>query len=218
MQYRLVAALALALTISTGASAQLMIQRIDLDRDTAATVDGNAMIVAAPNEDEASSVIFFEMDGGKWVETVRFAESADSWHADAVAIAGDWAFASDPLYPGSCQTAGDDDCATGRVRVYHRSNGAWRALEDILIDPSVGGVAHDARFGSEIATNGDWLLISAPNWMQNDWGPTKGIVLFYKRDGTSWEYHSRVLGRDYHLQAPLTMSGGVATVPAPDGR
>lgn len=153
-------------------------------------IDGDTLIVGAPNDDvvdwDSGSAYIFTKSAGAWVQQQKLVP-ADAADGDAfgysVAVSGDTAVI------GACydDTAGSD---AGAVYVFTRSGATWTEQAELHADDAM---ASD-RFGSDVAIVGDTIAVSAP--ADDDMGDQSGSVYFFQGSGATWDQVDKVTATD----------------------
>lgn len=139
--------------------------------------DGGRALVGAPTSDSAAhnagAVLFFDQVGLNWVEVGRFVSPVDPGGdrlGSAVALEGELAVAGAP-----------SAAVQGRVTIYERTGGGWTPVQSL--QPTSTQFSID--YGSEIALEGDTLVVAAPR--ESGSVLTMGRVYVYERVGGSFE-------------------------------
>ncbi|KAG9390239.1 hypothetical protein J8273_8279 [Carpediemonas membranifera] len=139
----------------------------------AVAVDGDTIVVGAPNQDGVGAVYeFVRGSDGTWPskETAKLPSpdvTAGDYFGNSLAIKGD------TMVVGSPRVAGDD----GRVYVYTRAGGVW-SLKTTLLPPD----GCDGFFGSAVAFDGKTIVAGA----HDDYNAGMVVVFVTGDSGATW--------------------------------
>ena len=122
-----------------------------------------------------------------------------------VAIDGDYAIIG-------AYNEGADWSAYGAAYVFQKVDGTWTQLQKIT--------AYDAEMydmmGYAVAISGDYIAVSS--CMDDDNGSDSGSVYIYHRNGSTWEFHQKLIGTEVdagdQFGNSLSMDGGYLVVGA----
>lgn len=135
-------------------------------------------------QNDAGSVYMYEYEESlrQWVYLSEFRASdpvAHTWFGEQLAISGDYVVVGLPRD----DTSGLD---AGAAYIFKRQIGTW--IEQIKILPTDG--APEARFGSDVAVDGDTLAIGAPE----DWPGSKrsGSVYVFRGSQANWPLEQKL--------------------------
>lgn len=109
---------------------------------------------------------------------------ANDRYGQAVAISGDLAVVGAPYVNGYYND-------TGAAHVYRNTAGSWAQELDIAV---TAGASQLDLLGSAVATDGDWVLVGAPQFdtTQID----DGAVFVYRDPGTGWAQQQKLVAPD----------------------
>lgn len=140
----------------------------------AVAIEGNRVVVGAPNDQLTGSVYLFEYDGSDWIETKLTASdgATSDIFGTAVAIAGDRIFVG-------AEQDDDNGSNSGSVYVYDWNGTDWVETKLTASDGEAGD-----RFGGALAADADRFVVSAR--LSDDDGSNSGSVYVYDWDGTQW--------------------------------
>ena len=162
-------------------------------------VEGDTIVVGAPyttlRDFQEGVVYVFERDQGGpdlWGEVARLSDvSVDhgGHFGSSVALEGDL------LVVGAAQ---DSSARNGWVRIFERDRGGANTWGEVttLAHTSVGDAGHPRSFGSDVALEGDLLVIGASrtsvSWLYNN----DGAAYLFRRSATDpdrWDHVARLI-------------------------
>ncbi|WCO00739.1 T9SS type A sorting domain-containing protein [Psychroserpens ponticola] len=176
-------------------------------------IDGDYAIVGARSNDDSGvdsgSAYILVRSGDEWTEQAKLTASdaaAGDQFGYSVAISGDYAIVGAPF---------DDDGAsqTGSTYIFIRSGSTWS--QQTKLNASDRGT--DDRFGTSVAIDNDYVIISAPN--DDVVGSNSGSAYIFNRSGVTWSEQTKLLASDTaHVDffgQSVAISGDYAIVGAP---
>ncbi len=139
-------------------------------------VDGNWVIVGAPNHDnahvDAGKAYFFQREGNSWVQRKTITASdgePEDYFGTSVAISGDYAIVG---------AIGHD--TVGQAYIFYWDGYNWN--EQAIL--SASDKANGDWFGTSVSISGDYAIVGANG---NNRGSSKqGKAYIFHRSGTSW--------------------------------
>ncbi|MFO7683899.1 MAG: Calx-beta domain-containing protein [Chloroflexota bacterium] len=174
-------------------------------------IDGTTAVVGAMNEDDkgidAGAAYILTRIGHNWVEDTKFLASdgaAGDSFGYSVGVNGDTVVIG---------ARADDDRGVnaGAVYVYMHGSGGWTETK---LHASDG--AADDLFGTDVAIDGDYLVIGAPN--DDDYGSYSGSAYVFKWDGNTWVQQAKLtvndVGSNGHLGINVDIEGNRILVAA----
>ncbi|MFO0981459.1 MAG: hypothetical protein U1E76_06840 [Planctomycetota bacterium] len=179
-------------------------------------IDGDAIVVGAPSDDEACPG-HDDCDAGA-AYVYRLDPSIDAWQLEAKLMALDGQAAAaygmsvavhDDAIAVGAPSYGLYD-ASGAVYVHRRSGSGW-SQEARIQPPDLGA---DDRFGNAVGLDQDLLLIGAPQFGGNG----QGHARVYRHSGSNWveEQQLVIAGTGDHLGTAVALLGVRAFLGAPD--
>jgi choice-of-anchor B domain-containing protein len=166
----------------------------------------DVLLVSATRADAGTGAVYvYGQSDGAWTPQGRLVTDdrspADSL-GSGLALDGDWALVG---------TIGQNG-GRGAAYVFRRADDGWTQHSKLAPE----GLPSEARFGSTVALDGSWALVSAPGANQG-----QGTVYAFEHDATSgsWEARGELqslsLGEPMAFGTDIALSGGVALVGAP---
>jgi len=171
------------------------------------SISGDYAIVGAPAayNDGNGSAYIFKRDGASWVQQQELLASdgnANDNFGISVSISGDYAIV------GAYQD-GDNGIYSGSAYIFKRNGTSWVQHQKLLASD---GAAND-QFGFSVSISGDYAIVGAYG---DD--SLKGSAYIFKRDGTSWVQHQKLLASDGaandQFGFSISISGDLAIVGA----
>lgn len=162
------------------------------------------VVVGAPGTARAQS-------GVTAVEQESFGNDADSdTFAYDIAVDGDTL-----VIPDHERNTSED--YAGAVLVYHRDGNSWSRTDELTLDEPTDG----AYFGTDVALQGDTLLVSAVGWRAQDIN-SAGEVQVFTRDGEQWSRTRKIRlaerERGDEFGEELALAGDTFVAAAPGDR
>jgi len=163
------------------------------------SISGDYAIVGAYRDDDkgsdSGSAYIFKRDGAAWLLQAKLlADDGDAgdWFGHSVSISGDYAIVGAIF---------DDDngSASGSAYIFKRTlkfippGGfvwVWEEQAKLLASD---GAASD-YFGYSVSISGDYAIVGSVN--NDDKGNNSGSAYIFRRDGTSWVQHQKLLASD----------------------
>ena len=172
-----------------------------------------AAVVGSAGDDEmtsgAGAAYIFSRDNTAWSERYKvFAPDPDALDGlgSAVSISGDTALLGSP---------GDDDKGSGSGSAYFQQLCLGQGFA-VRVKQTMPGGTSDDIFGSAVATDGEWAMVSAPQ--DDDQGTDSGTAFIYRRSGTTWNMSQKLQGPGGlaydNFGNAAAMSGDIAVVGA----
>ena len=179
--------------------AQLELQHYGAGDVVSVGVSGSSMLVTRIERPRSHySIHWLEFVNGTWQER-GIIDEADVDFGRSIAVDGDWAAAGESLWNGR-----------GRVRLYHRQGDGWERTENLELNV-VGLRPDEAYFGEGVVLEYPWLVVRAQNFMEHEWGPSKGAIFFYEHVGGEWLYRMH-LADPYASSYTVSVEENVAVV------
>jgi len=150
----------------------------------AVALSGETALVAAINEGAA---YVFVRSGTSWSQQAKLVASDAVPIGDAVSLSGDTA------------VVGAQWTAEGAAYVFVRSGTSWS--EQAKLTAADGSFSD--RFGSDVAVEGDTIVVGAPRDDEPDWVSDNGSAYVFVRSGTSWTQQAKLAAWD-----PFESTGG----------
>ena len=156
----------------------------------------------------------FVRQGSTWIRQARLFNS-DGSLADGFGVA--LALLPDKLYVGA-PWVGEGDAQAGAVYEFSRSGTSWSETAKIVPGPPQTGADPVAAFGSALATDGDLMLVGAPEASLPS-GINTGAVDLYLRSAGAWQHagstYPATAQGNQTFGAAIALAGRVALVGAP---
>ena len=173
-------------------------------------VDGEVLVVGAPQETGAlhgsGAAYVYRFDGTAWVQEARLEPTQPKRSGAfgfAVALDGDRLIVAAPAEDGA-------DAEEGAIYAFHRQAGNWALLQRLEGD----GLSNGARFGADVALDGDALVAGAKH---HDNG--RGAAVVYRLEGDHWVDPQVIVPNDGRqgefFGLAVAASHGVVAVTAP---
>lgn len=144
----------------------------------AGAIDGDTVIVGAPNLDASESAFIYELQNGAWTRTASFTPTASSDYGWAVDVSGDNAAVG--AFRG-----------VGSVYMYNRNQGGtgvWGQSQVLTPSNSLA----TGEFGRSLGLDGSTLVVGA--WGTDQAGTNGGSAYVFEHNGTSWA-ETKILDR-----------------------
>ncbi|KAG9392748.1 FG-GAP repeat [Carpediemonas membranifera] len=176
---------------------------------TEVAIDGNSIIVGAPNNANATGAAYvFTMDGDWAIEgTLRATDANTSdLFGTSVDIDGDTAVV------GAVQ---EGETFAGSAYVFVRTNGVWSQQAKLTADDAAEG----DMFGASVAITGDHVLVGAPA-ASVDSVMSAGAVYYFNRTDSTWSQCAKLVASDNsandnaYFGTSVAVEGSVAVVGA----
>jgi hypothetical protein len=145
-------------------------------------------------------------------EAYVFRRRAEGWVPDGILPAeqtvgfrGAVAVAESSLLVGAMSYAS--------VLSYERVNEQWQLVQRLEAGPELAG----GRFGTDLATSGDWAMVGAPTATVNG-SSEQGVVIAYQRQGGQWQRVAELTvggTANDRFGSAVAMSGDTLVVGAP---
>ena len=154
------------------------------------SMDGDYVLIGAVGDDDngwySGSAYIFKRDGAIWTEQFKLLPSDGGeyeYFGMYVSIDGDYALMG---------AWGDDDNGyrSGSAYIFKRDGNIWSQQVKLL--PSDGKIC--GYFGKSVSIDGDYAIIGARG--DDDNGNDAGSVYVFKRIGTTWSRHVKLLAPD----------------------
>ena len=192
------------LTAATGVAARSF--------GAAIAVDGNTLVVGAPNETSlngatvlSGAAYVFVFDNGRWEQQARLG-AADGSNFDtfgsAVAVQGDTAVIGSQ---GSRNAAGE--AARGAVYIFVRTGTTWTQQAKLTVP---GDTSFTQLFGNNVSLDNNTLVTGATGE-----GFGQGAGYIFTRSGTTWTQQARLTGESGNFGAASAIRGDTAIIGAP---
>ncbi|MCH2045806.1 MAG: FG-GAP repeat protein, partial [Saprospiraceae bacterium] len=169
----------------------------------AVDVDGDFAVAAAYRDDiggtfDAGRIFLFGRDVGgvdNW-GLIRIIQASDAAASDrfgtSIEIDGDYIIVGAPDADPAGNSAG------GKAYIYYRNEGGtdnWGQQASLTAFDQA--LSTTPKFGDDVAINGDWAVIGAP---QHDQAPgvvdNTGAIYVYQRTGTTWNFVKQIIPAD----------------------
>lgn len=157
----------------------------------AIAIEGDYAVIGAPWTDdhgtESGAAYIFKRDGNDWIQQAKLTASdggVDNRYGISVAISGDYVLVGAFF---------DDDfgARSGSAYIYKRAGANW--IEQAILKADDG--AEGDWFGVSVAIEDDFAAIGA-RYDDNENGTDAGAVYLFKRSGTSWGQHQKLIAGD----------------------
>ncbi|MCG3123536.1 MAG: hypothetical protein GIKADHBN_01956 [Phycisphaerales bacterium] len=177
---------------------------------------GGVVVIGTPGEDgsfqNSGAVYVFERLGPIWTLVQRLTaptEYASGNFGVGVAVRADGGM----IVVGSNGATSSDILLAGEVFVFEKAGGVWTRTQTLVSpDPDF-----DDNFGTQVAIDGDRLIVSAID-DDSEEAPDAGGVYVFERSGGSWGFQSKITGdafeTDTDFGGSLALRGPIAVVGA----
>ena len=162
---------------------------------TDVTLQGNAIVVGAPFEDDggsqAGAAYVFRLSGTTWTEEAKLVASdaqASDLFGEAVSLSGNLALIGAPEEDGG---VGDPASNAGAGYIFRYDGSLW-SQETIL---RLSTAQPNDRFASAVAIDGTGAVVGTPGRF-GDGGSDAGAAFIYQFNGSSWLQEARLLSSD----------------------